>query len=267
MVGDWRGHNLPLSPTPLIGREHEVASGAPDAALGGCTAAYMLTGPAGTGKTRLGVAVGAALAGEFAHGAWFVDLAPVSDPTLVVPAIAQTLGVRDSGDVPLAESVNYFLREKHILLVLDNFEQVLAGAPQVAELLGACPGLVILATSLAVLHLRWEYELAVPTLAVPNLRRLPLRRMHLPATRSGGPFHRAGPGGAPPLRPRRYECAGRGRGRVRLDGLPLALELAVPARIRALPPRGAAGAVQAPSPIPGWWGARPPDTPPDAPCG
>lgn len=233
MVHDARGHNLPLQPTPLIGREREVAA-ARRMLLEEGVRLLTLTGAAGTGKTRLGVAVAAGLGGAFAHGAWFVDLAPVSDPTLVVPAIAQTLGMHDAGDAPLAEGVHRFLREKRVLLVLDNFEQVLAAAPQVAELLGACPGLVILATSRAALHLRWEYELAVPTLAVPSLRRLPPPDA-LAATEAVALFvqraravHHNFALDAANARVVAEVC-------VRLDGLPLALELAA-ARIRALPP-------------------------------
>jgi predicted ATPase len=98
-----------------------------------------LTGPGGTGKTRLGLQVAAELLDEFADGVYFVNLAPISDPELVISTIAQTLGVPESGGRPLLDSVKSYLREKQLLLVLDNFEQVLDAAPLVAELLAAAP--------------------------------------------------------------------------------------------------------------------------------
>ena len=94
-----------------------------------------LTGPGGTGKTRLALQVAAELLDDFADGVWFVDLAPTHDPALVASAIATALGVKESGAQPLIESLKLSLRDKHLLLVLDNFEQVLAAAPLVAELL------------------------------------------------------------------------------------------------------------------------------------
>src|SRR5207245_2830507 len=112
-----------------------------------------LTGPGGSGKTRLGLQIAADLLDDFAQGVCFVSLAPISDPELVASAIAQVLGVRESGGEPLSESLKAYLREKQMLLLLDNFEQVLAAAPLVAELLASCPRLKVLVTSRAALHL------------------------------------------------------------------------------------------------------------------
>src|SRR5204863_1392923 len=101
------------------------------------------------------------------HGAYFVALAPINDPALVVSAIAQTLGVTESGSRPLLERLTDELREQHLLLLLDNFEQVLEAAPQLAELLASCPKLKLLITSREVLHLYGEHEFSVPPLALP----------------------------------------------------------------------------------------------------
>jgi predicted ATPase len=126
-----------------------------------------LTGPAGTGKTRLAVAVGTSLQDEFADGVHFVDLAPIREPTLVASAVAQTLGVSDAGDQPLRETLVLYLQPRKLALVLDNFEQVVAEGPLVAELLSASPGLKIIVTSREPLHLSWEHEWPVPPLEVP----------------------------------------------------------------------------------------------------
>ena len=125
-----RGGVLPASPTKLVGRETEVAvTGAllrdPDVRL------MTLTGPGGVGKTRLALAVADALDAEFADGACFVPLAAVADLEMVVPALADVFGVRETGGRPLAEALVESMRRHHCLLVLDNFEQVVAAAPVV----------------------------------------------------------------------------------------------------------------------------------------
>jgi predicted ATPase/DNA-binding CsgD family transcriptional regulator len=126
-----------------------------------------LTGPAGTGKTRLALALGVSLQDEFADGVHFVDLAPIRESTLVASAIAQTLGVRDAGDQPLRETLLLYVQPRQLMLVLDNFEQVIAASPLVAELLSRSPGLKILVTSRERLHLSWEHEWPVPPLELP----------------------------------------------------------------------------------------------------
>jgi len=167
-----RRGNLLAQPTHLIGRDREVATvctllRTPEVRL------LTLSGPGGIGKTRLALQVGADLLDAFPDGVYFVDLAPIHDPDLVITAIAQTLDVRESEVQSPLDQLKGYLREKQPLLLLDNFEQVIAAAPAVADLLAACPRLKVLVTSREVLHLRGEKEFAVPPLALPNPKKLP----------------------------------------------------------------------------------------------
>ena len=158
-------HNLPVAPTPLLGRTHELAT---VGALLRDDAIRLVTliGPGGIGKTRLALQAAADTLGTLPDGAWFVDLAPLHDPALVLVTLAQTLGVREGGGLLRTQLADY-LREKRLLLLLDNCEQVLAAAPELAALLAAAPGVKILATSRAALHLAGEHEYAVPPLSLP----------------------------------------------------------------------------------------------------
>jgi predicted ATPase/class 3 adenylate cyclase/DNA-binding XRE family transcriptional regulator len=169
---DLHRTNLPAQPTLLIGRDQEVA--AVCALLRGPEVRLLtLTGPGGTGKTRLGLQVAAELLDAFVDGIYFVDLAPIRDANLVVSTIAQTLGLTERGDQPLLDRLRAYLRDKRLLLLLDNFEQVVDAAPVVAELLAACPQLKVLVTSRTPLQLRDEQQFPVPPLALPDLHRLP----------------------------------------------------------------------------------------------
>lgn len=163
--------NVPLPLTPLIGREHEVAAAA--AYLCGDVRLLTLTGVAGVGKTRLAIATAAALADTFEHGVVFVPLASVHDPELVISAVADALAIRDDGTCPLFDRLVGEIHQKHLLLVLDNFEQVVDAAPEMSHLLTLCPNVSALVTSRVRLRVGGEHHLSVPPLPVPDPIRLP----------------------------------------------------------------------------------------------
>ncbi len=227
-------NNLPIQPTPFLGREQEVAI------IGNLlrredVRLVTLTGPGGMGKTRLGLQVAAELSDLFADGVFFVNLAPLNDPALVVPTIAGTLGIREESGQSLLERLKEELRQKHLLLLLDNFEQVVSVAEQVAALLVACPQLKVLVTSREVLHVRAEHEFAVSPLAVPDPTHLPdlavlshyaAVALFMQRAQAIKPDFQLSPTNA---RAVAEIC-------VRLDGLPLAIELAA-ARMKLLSPQ------------------------------
>jgi predicted ATPase len=194
-----------------------------------------LTGPGGTGKTRLALQLAADFLEEFEDGVFFVALATITDPKLVSSTIAGPLGVKESAEQPLTEGLKGYLREKDLLLVLDNFEQVLEGASVVGELVAACPKLKVLATSRIPLRLYGEQEYPVPPLALPDPRVLPpvevltqyeAVRLFVERARAVKADFSVTNENAPAIA---EICA-------RLDGLPLAIELAG-ARVRILPPQ------------------------------
>jgi predicted ATPase/DNA-binding CsgD family transcriptional regulator len=238
--GEQPGHSqrevvwkVPSPFTPLIGREQDVTSvcvllSRPEVRL------LTLLGVGGIGKTRLSIQVANHMRDRFADGVCFVGLAPISDPSLVISTIAHEVGLQEGGEQPLVEIVKTWLRDKHFLLVLDNFEQIVSAAPVLEDLLTACPRLVILVTSREVLHLSAEHLFPVPSLTFPDLARLPnqedLRQyaavtLFLQRAQALKPDFMLTPTNAQAI----AEIC------VRLDGLPLAIELAA-ARIRLFPP-------------------------------
>jgi predicted ATPase/Tfp pilus assembly protein PilF len=227
-------NNLPLQPTPLIGREKEVSEVC-DLLRGEATRLLTLTGPGGIGKTRLALQAAADLLEDFPDGTYFVSLATLTEAQLLLPAVAETLGVKETVEQPLGESLKDYLSERRLLFVLDNFEQVLEAAPAVTELLGEAPELKVLSTSRAPLSLYGEHVFPVPALALPDLKSPPpLERLtqyeavslFVERARTLKPDFSITNESAPAV----AEIC------VRLDGLPLAIELAA-ARIKMLPPK------------------------------
>jgi predicted ATPase len=194
-----------------------------------------LTGPGGTGKTRLGLQVAADILEYFPNGVFFVALAPVHNPALVGETIAETLGVRETGGRSTLERLKEYLRHKQLLLLLDNFEHLLPAAPVVTDLLTAAPKLKVLATSRALLRLNGEWDYPVPPLSLPDLNNLPpIERLveyesvqlfieRAKAVKAGFAVTAENASAIAEI------CA-------RVDGLPLAIELAA-ARVRVLPPQ------------------------------
>ncbi|HEX7950192.1 MAG TPA: adenylate/guanylate cyclase domain-containing protein [Candidatus Limnocylindrales bacterium] len=177
---DARPNNLPTQLTTFVGRTAEIDEAA---RLLSATRLLTLTGPGGTGKTRLSLQLAATVADAFPDGVFFVPLEPIRDPMLVASRIAMVVGVAETGARPIADTLSDWLRERTLLLVLDNFEQVAAAAPLVADLLRAAPGLKIVVTSRAALHVSGEQEYPVPGLPTPpDLATLSgLDRLQLPA--------------------------------------------------------------------------------------
>ncbi len=194
-----------------------------------------LTGTGGTGKTRLGLQVAAELSDAFPDGVFFVNLAPISDPELVVPTIVQTLDVKEIADQPPLGLLKAFLYEKRLLLLLDNFEQVVDAAVYVAELLSTCPQLKVIVTSRAVLHIRGEQEFVVPPLQLPGLNRLP-DLVSLSQYEAVALFIQRAQAVKPEFQLTTANAQAVAEICIRLDGLPLAIELAA-ARINVLPPQ------------------------------
>lgn len=228
-----RPNNLPAQLTPFLGREREAARLA-ELLRRKDTRLVTLTGPGGVGKTRLSLQVAADLLDTVPDGVWFVELGAVADPSRVLSALAAALGVREAGNRSLMDALKNYLGGKRLLLVLDNFEHVLEAAPLLGELLAAEPGLKVLVTSRIALRLRAEREVPVLPLALPDPNRCEtLERLgqyeavRLFVERAGAARPEFALDNANALSVAEI-CR-------RLDGLPLAIELAA-ARIKLLPP-------------------------------
>ena len=229
-----RPNNLPRQPTPFLGREAEVRH-VVELLRQGEVQLLTLTGPGGTGKTRLALQAAAELLDDFPDGVFFVSLAPLVDPRLVPSAVASALGLRDEGERPLPDRLRDYLAGKKLLLLFDNFEHLIDTAPLVADLLVAAPALKVLATSRAPLRLRAEREYPVPPFGLPPRKPLPPAeqlsqyeavRLFVERARAVQPEFALDDANAPAVA---EICH-------RLDGLPLAIELAA-ARVRLLPPQ------------------------------
>ena len=225
--------NIPTTFAPLVGREQDVAN---ICALLAQPAVRLVTllGAGGIGKTRLSIEIANELRGAFTDGVCFVSLAAIRDAELLFPAIAQELALQDA-DRPWKEQMWEFLREKRLLLILDNFEQLIPAASLLEDVLAACPEVRIIVTSREVLHRAAEHQYWVAPLAVPDIRQLPnseeiarYAAVELFAQRARAlqPTFQVTPGNAAIIA---EICA-------RLDGIPLAIELAA-ARIKLLPPQ------------------------------
>lgn len=231
------GHNLPAQTTAFIGREREIEAivqrfEGPDDRL------VTVTGPGGTGKTRLAFEVVSRLAPQFEHGAWFVALAPLADPDFIPPAIAGVLGVKERGQQAVLGGVKDFLVDRELLLLLDNFEHLIEGAPVVGELLASAPGLRCLVTSRERLRVYGEHELPLVPLSLPDPAAGTAKEL-LEASDAARLFFERARAAEPD-----FELTETNSGHIahicrRLDGLPLAIELAA-ARMRLFSPEALA---------------------------
>jgi predicted ATPase len=228
-----RPTDLPSQLTPFIGREREVEEVRRRLLLPHVHL-LTLTGPGGVGKTRLGLEVAERVLDQFADGVYFVALAPISDHTLVPSAIAQALQIKQGVGQSVAEALEHYLRERRLLLVLDNFERLLEAGPSLVQLLAACPRLKVLVTSRVVLHLQGGHNYEVPPMTLPAVGHRPSPeklgqyegiRLFMQRAQAANSRFTITTENAPAV----IELC------QRLDGLPLAIELAA-ARVRLLSP-------------------------------
>jgi predicted ATPase/class 3 adenylate cyclase len=230
---DVQLNNLPAQMTPFVGREREIT-----AVLGlmrnSDVRLVTLTGAGGTGKTRLSLQVAADILDEYEHGVWFVELASISNPDLVLPTIASTLKVKESARTPIEQTLHEYLSKRQLLLVIDNFEQVVSAAPVIGKLLSAAPKVKIVVSSREVLHLRGEHDYPVPPLGLPESKRKQTAAV-LAQYEAIALFIQHAQAANPSFELDEENASIVAEICMKLDGLPLAIELAA-ARSRLLKP-------------------------------
>jgi non-specific serine/threonine protein kinase len=239
-------HNLPLYRTPFVGRQHELGL-VQSKLLRDDVALLTLIGPGGAGKTRLAVQAARSALENFPDGAWFVALAAIDQPELVVPAIAHVFGLQDAGDQQLEGRLRDYLRVRQVLLILDNFEHLLSAAAEVAEILADAPRVKVVVTSRALLRVSVERAVTVPTLSLPRpgdvvplaeLNQYDAIRLFIERAQAVNSEFHVGTDDAPTIA---EICR-------RTDGLPLAIELAA-ARVRHLSARALLARLERPLPL------------------
>jgi predicted ATPase/class 3 adenylate cyclase len=232
-----RPTNLPVQPTPLVGRTRELGELAE--LLSGSARLVTVTGPGGSGKTRLALQASAEAVDAFADGVFLVALAALSDPQLVLPTIAQTLAVSEEPGASLEQTLGRFLSDREVLLLLDNFEQVVESAPSLARVLTEAPKVRVLATSREPLRVAGEREYPLEPLRVPQLNDS-LDLAGLSEFDSVALFIERALAVRPDFAVTNENAPAVAEICARLDGLPLAIELAA-ARVRLLSPQALLG--------------------------
>ena len=225
--------NLPAQLTPFIGRAREIIAVRgllrnPEVRL------VTLTGAGGTGKTRLSLQIAAELVDEYEHGIWFVELAAISNPALVLPTIASLFKVKESGEISLEQALHEYLAKRQLLLVIDNFEQVISAAIVIGKLLAAAPSVKVLVSSREVLRLRGEHDYPVPPLGLPETRHRQTAAV-LARYEAIALFAQRARAANPAFELSEENAASVAEICLKLEGLPLAIELAA-ARSRMLRP-------------------------------